>query len=154
MEVASKFRKLYLVRKFIFFFLFISFLIFTQSYDRPNNNNKQTDIYETIIFYALAVVFAAVIQLIQLIRVHKIVISETEIKLIYYFKPQKKIQISSIIDIQSERVQGSYSEAGQITSGYFQTRVTLSNNQEIIITPDKYENHGELVNVLRKKFDY
>ncbi|WP_394773533.1 hypothetical protein [Flavobacterium sp.] len=58
------------------------------------------------------------------------------------------IPFSSIVNIQTERIQGSDSYAGQITPGYFESTIFLENGKELIIDPD-YDNYLEIVVAVR-----
>ncbi|WP_316635586.1 hypothetical protein [uncultured Flavobacterium sp.] len=57
---------------------------------------------------------------------------------------------SSVLKVQTERVQGSYSDVGQITTGYFESIVFLENGTELLISPDHFENYQELIIAIRE----
>ncbi|WP_146194592.1 hypothetical protein [Flavobacterium crocinum] len=59
------------------------------------------------------------------------------------------IPFSSITKVQTKRIQGSYTKAGQITTGYFESTVYLENGEELLISPDHFENYPELIVAIR-----
>ncbi|MTH14138.1 hypothetical protein [Flavobacterium sp. LC2016-01] len=59
------------------------------------------------------------------------------------------IPYSSVLKVQTERIQGSYSDAGQITTGYFESTVFLENGTELLISPDHFENYHEIIVAIR-----
>jgi len=60
------------------------------------------------------------------------------------------IPYSSVSKVQTERIQGSYSDAGQITTGYFESTVFLEDRTELLISPDHFENYQEIIIAIRE----
>ncbi|WP_337964770.1 hypothetical protein [uncultured Flavobacterium sp.] len=60
------------------------------------------------------------------------------------------IPYSSVLKVQTERIQGSYSDAGQITTGYFESTVFLEDGTELLISPDHFENYQKIIIAIRE----
>lgn len=102
----------------------------------------------SIIFLALSIFFH-----IQKLRaVTEIIVLEKGIQKISLASHKTEfIPFSSMANIQTERIQGSYSDAGQITTGYFESTILLENGEELLISPDQYDNYKEIVVAIRDK---
>lgn len=145
MEISSKFRTLFLIRKNIFFFLFVTFFLLVLLHDLSNN------IPETIL---TAIIFLGICVLIQLVRlrsVHRIIVSDKGIKKISLISREEEfISFSSIENIRTVRVQGMYSDAGQITEGYYESEIFLKDKKKLLITPDHFENYQEIIGAIKQ----
>ena len=146
MEVNSKFRVLFLIRKNIIFFLFAGLCLWMLI----------SGIFESVSgLISAAIIFLAICALVQLINLHsvfKIIISENGIIKISFISGERElIPFSSIINIIMQRVDGlSTSDAGQITTGYYESLITLKNNRKLTISPDHFENYEELIRAIKK----
>lgn len=148
MEIASKFRFLFLVRKNIFFFLFVTFILFALLHDLSN------PIQETILILILFLGFCIIIQLIRLRSLSKIIVSDKGIRKISIISGiEEFIPFSSIENIQRQRIQGMSNMTGQITDGYYETLINLRNKKKLLITPDHFENYQEIIKAIRNRYE-
>ena len=94
-------------------------------------------------------------QIINLRSVFKIIVSEKGIIKTSFISNEKEfIPFSSIANIQLTRVNGySTSDAGQITTGYFESLITLKNNKKLIISPDYFENYQEIIKAIKMNME-
>ena len=145
MKIHSKFRTLYLIRINIFFFIF-DFFCLSNFFNSFRTENYKV-ILGSILFLALSIFF----HIRQLSSVNEITVLKTGIKKTTLASGKVEfIPFSSIVNIQTERVQGSYSDGGQITTGYFESTILLENGKELFINPD-YDNYLEIVVAVRNK---
>jgi hypothetical protein len=146
MKIQSKFRTLYLIRINILFFIFDFFCLSSFF------NSFRTEDFRiglgSIIFLALSIFF----HIRKLSSVNEIIVLENGIqKTTLASHSIEFIPFSSMLNIRTERVPGSYSDAGQISTGYFESIIFLENGKELLISPDQYENYYEIVIAIRDK---
>ncbi len=146
MKIHSKFRTLYLIRINIFFFIF-DFFCLSNFFNSFRTENYKV-ILGSILFLALSIFF----HIRKLSSVNEITVLKTGIKKTTLASHKEEfIPFSSMLNIKTERIQGSYSDAGQITKGYFESTIFLENGKELLISPDQYENYLEIVVAIRNK---
>jgi hypothetical protein len=143
MKVHSKLRTLFLMRKnIVFFFACFCFLTF---YDKLVTGVNET-IIAFFIFFAISIFF----QVINLHSVNELIISEEGITKINFISNKANfIPYTSIVNVQTRRIQGMYGEGGQITTGYFESILFLENGKKILISPDYFENYQEIIAKIR-----
>jgi ABC-type transport system involved in multi-copper enzyme maturation permease subunit len=145
MKIPSKFRTLFLIRVNILFFIFYFFCLYILFSGFKNED------YEAIIGSVLFLALSIFIHILKLQTVNEIVVLEDGLQKITLLSGKVEfIPFSSIVNIQTERIQGSYSDAGQITTGYFESTILLENGTELFINPD-YDNYMEIVVAIRHK---
>jgi len=145
MKIHSKFRTLYLIRINILFFIF-DFFCLSNFFNSFRTENYKV-ILGSILFLALSIFF----HILKLRTVNEIIVLEDGLQKTTLVSGKVEfITFSSIVNIQTERVQGSYSDGGQITTGYFESTILLENGKELFINPD-YDNHLEIVVAVRNK---
>ncbi len=143
MKINSKFRTLFLIRVNIVFFIIDSFCLYYLFNGFRNQDYKV--ILESILFLALSIF----IHILKLRTVNEITVIEDGLQKTTLLSGKVEfIPFSSIVNIQTERIQGSDSYAGQITPGYFESTIFLENGKELIIDPD-YDNYLEIVVAVR-----
>lgn len=146
MKLHSKFRTLYLIRINILFFIF-DFFCLSSFFNSFRTENFQV-ILGSIIFLALSLFF----HIRKLSSVNEIIVLEKGIQRTTLASHKAEfIPFSAMVNIQTERIQGSYSDAGQITTGYFESTIFLENGKELLISPDQYDNYQEIVVAIRQK---
>ncbi|WP_140506216.1 hypothetical protein [Flavobacterium pectinovorum] len=102
----------------------------------------------SIIFLALSIFF----HIDKLRSVTEIIVLEKGLQKISLASQKTEfIPFSFMVNIRTERIQGSYSDAGQITTGYFESTILLENGEELLISPDQYDNYKEIVVAIRDK---
>ncbi|MFB9079616.1 hypothetical protein ACFFLS_06990 [Flavobacterium procerum] len=144
MKLRSKFRTLYLIRINIIFVLF-SFIALSMF-------NNDYGIYEIIIVRFLLLTFGVICQLFFLSSVNTIIVLENGLSInSIILKKTEFYLFSSITEIQNYHVQGSYGKTGQITSGYFESELFFNDGKTLKISPDCFENYGELITFIRSK---
>ena len=144
MQITSELRTLFILRKiFGIFFIFAlgcCLVIFTLK-------KNECEILLFIIFIQLISLFFLVK---NLLKVYRIRIVESGIYKTYIFhKKSQFISYNEIERVRSEKVQGSSTDAGEITLGYFQSVLITNKNQEILISPDHFENYNEIMKAIR-----
>lgn len=146
MEIHSKFRTLFLIRISILYIIFDFFCLSNFFSSFRTEDYKVT--FGAILFLALSVFFH-----IRKIRsIAEVTISENGIKISTLDSSKVEfIPFSSVLKVHTERIQGSYSDAGQITTGYFESTVILKNGRELFISPDHYENYPQIIVAIREK---
>lgn len=145
MKIPSKFRTLFLIRVNILFFIFYFFCLYILFSGFKNED------YEAIIGSILFLALSIFLHILKLRTVNQIVVLEDGLQKIALLSGKVEfIPFSSIVNIQTERIQGSYSDAGQITTGYFESTILLENGTELFINPD-YDNYMEIVVAIRHK---
>jgi hypothetical protein len=143
MKIHSKFRTLFLLKVNIVFFIIDSFCLYYLFNGLRNQDYKV--ILESILFLALSVF----IHILKLRTVNEITVLEDGLQKTTLLSGKVEfIPFSSIVNIQTERISGSDSDAGQITTGYFESTIFLENGTELCIDPD-YDNYLEIVVAVR-----
>lgn len=80
---------------------------------------------------------------------YKLVISDSGItKILLVSGKYEVIPFTDIVSVKLNHVEGLESDAGQISMGYYESIITLTNNNELLITPDYFENYRELIHAL------
>lgn len=145
MKIPSKFRTLFLIRVNILFFIFDFFCL----YILLNGFIKED--YKVILGSILFLALSIFVHILKLRTVNEIIVLEDGLQKTTLVSGKIEfIPFSSIVNIQTERIQGSYSDAGQITTGYFESTILLENGTELFINPD-YDNYMEIVVAIRHK---
>lgn len=143
MKIHSKFRTLFLIRVNILFFIIDCFCIYYLLNGLGNEDYKI--ILESILFLALSLF----IHILKLRTVNEIIVLEDGLQKTTLLSGKVEfIPFSSIVNIQTERISGSDSDGGQITTGYFESTILLENGTELCIDPD-YDNYLEIVVAVR-----
>lgn len=146
MKIHSKFRTLFLIRINILFFIF-EFFCLSNFFGGFRTENYKV-ILASVLFLALCIFF----HINKLSSVNEITVTEKGIKRTTLVSSKVElIPYSSILRVQTERVPGSSSKAGQITTGYFESVIYLENGEELLISPDHFENYPELIVTIRDK---
>lgn len=146
MKIHSKFRTLFLIRINILFVIFDFFCL--SNFFGSFRTEDYTVILASVFFLALSIFF----HINKLSSVNEITVSEKGIERTTLASSKIEfIPFSSILRVQTERVQGSYSRAGQISTGYFESKLYLENGEELLISPDHFENYQELIVAIREK---
>lgn len=146
MKIHSKFRTLFLIRINILFILFDFFCISKFFGSFRTEDYKIT--LASVVFLAVSIFF----HVNKLSSVNEIIVSEKGIKKTTLASSKIDfIAYSSILRVQTERIQGSYSRGGQITTGYFESIIYFENGEEMLISPDHFENYQELIVAIRDK---
>jgi hypothetical protein len=144
MECISEFRILFLLRKisgFLFTFCVCCFLI-----NRGLNRNES----ELIIISLIILTISALMLKNRLWKIYKIKVVENGILKIPVFKNKEQlILFTDIKEVRSEKVDGSSSDAGEITLGYFESILILNTNEKILISPDYFENYRDIMRTIK-----
>ncbi|AWK05027.1 hypothetical protein HYN56_12630 [Flavobacterium crocinum] len=144
MEIHSKFRTLFLIKINI---LFLIFDLFCLSYFF---DSFRTEDFKVTIVSVICLALSIFFHINQLSLINEITITEKGIKRTTLASSKVDfIPFSSITKVQTKRIQGSYTKAGQITTGYFESTVYLENGEELLISPDHFENYPELIVAIR-----
>jgi len=146
MKIQSKFRTIYLFRINVFFVIFDFFCLYL-FFNSFKTESVQVGL-GSIIFLALSIYF----HIRTLRSVNEITVLENGLqKTTLVSNKAEFIPFSSMVNIKTERISGSYSDAGQITTGYFESTVFLEDGTELLLSPDQYENYKEIVVAIRQK---
>ncbi|TPG41702.1 hypothetical protein EAH81_09485 [Flavobacterium pectinovorum] len=146
MKIHSKFRTLYLIRINMFYIIFDFFCL--SSFFNSFRTEDFIVGLGSIIFLALSIFF----HIDKLRSVTEIIVLEKGLQKISLASQKTEfIPFSFMVNIRTERIQGSYSDAGQITTGYFESTILLENGEELLISPDQYDNYKEIVVAIRDK---
>lgn len=146
MKIYSKFRTLFLIRINILFFIFDFFCLSKFFGSFRTEDYKIT--LASVVFLALSIFF----HISKLSSVNEITVLEKGLERTTLASSKVEfIPFSSVLRVQTKRVEGSFSDAGQITTGYFESMVYLENGKEILISPDHFENYQELIVNIRDK---
>lgn len=147
MNIISKFRTLFLIRKSIVFVFFS--IIWLSVFFQGIHETESQAVSTAIIMFVISAIF----QIINLKSVYKIMISNEGITKAYIISRQSEfIPFSNIKNTQLNHVRGTWTDAGQITEGYYESVIILKNNKILLITPDYFENYKELIKVLSYNF--
>ncbi|MBZ4034491.1 hypothetical protein K6T82_06920 [Flavobacterium sp. 17A] len=146
MKIHSKFRTLYLIRINILFILF-DFFCLSKFFGSFRTEDYKIAL-ASVVFLAVSIFF----HINKLSSVNEIIVSEKGIKRTTLASSKVEfIAYSSILRVEIARIQGSYSRGGQISTGYFESTIYLENGEEILISPDHFENYPELIVAIRDK---
>ena len=144
MKVISKFRTLFFLRKVLFVLfldLILCFFIL---------GGLVSESYVAVYIFLIITVFALYYQYESFNSVNRIIVTDDGITIIPFLsKKEKFISFSEINRIRSERVNGSSNDVGEITSGYFESIIELYGNEELLISPDHFENYNEIIMTIR-----
>ncbi|WP_426485925.1 hypothetical protein [Flavobacterium sp. 2] len=146
MKIHSKFRTLFLIR-INFVYVIVDFICLSYFFGSFRTENyKET--FGSLLFLALSLFFH-----INLIRsVYEITVTQKGIKRKTLASNKEDfIPYTSILKVETVRIQGSYTKAGQITTGYFESTVFLKDGTELLISPDHFENYREIIVAIRSK---
>lgn len=146
MEIHSKFRTIYLIRINILYIIF-NFFCLSNFFGSFRTENYKV-ILGSVVFLTLSIFF----HIRTLRSVNEITVSEKGITTTTLVSHKVEfIPYSSIVKVQTERVSGSDSDGGQITTGYFESTVFLENGKELLISPDYFDNYPQLIVAIRSK---
>ncbi|OMQ08815.1 hypothetical protein [[Flexibacter] sp. ATCC 35103] len=130
MKIPSKFRTLLLIRVNILFFIFYFFCLYILFSGFKNED------YEVIIGSVLFLALSIFIHILKLRTVNEIVVLEDGLQKIALLSGKVEfIPFSSIVNIHTERIQGSYSDAGQITTVILKVQFFLKMVHNYLLTP-------------------
>ena len=140
MEISSNFRTLFLVRvNFVFVVVFIVCSYFVIDGFTESNFIK-------VIISIILLSISAYLQFLNLGKIFKIKVSAKGINKTYFFYDKhENIPFSSIKSVRLEKVDGLSTDAGKISLGYYESVMTLDNDETLILSPDKYENYHEIM---------
>jgi ABC-type siderophore export system fused ATPase/permease subunit len=144
MKITSEFRILFIIRK-ILGITFISAVgcFFINSALEKN----EWEILLLIIFSELILLFFLVK---DFQKIYKIKVAENGIyKISVFLNKTQFIPYNEIKTVRSEKVQGSSTDAGEITLGYFESVLITDKNQKILISPDHFENYNEIMKTIK-----
>ena len=144
MKITSEFRTLFIVRKIlgITSILAIGCFLIISALEKKE--------WEML----LLILFAELILLYFLIKdfqkIYKIKVAENGIyKISIFLNKAEFIPYKEIKTVRSEKVQGSSTDAGEITLGYFESVLITNKNQKILISPDNFENYNEIMKAIK-----
>lgn len=81
----------------------------------------------------------------------KITVSDNSIEIIQNVGFRKKtFSIENLSEINMKREEGLYSKSGKISDGYYYTELIFKTGENLIISPDHYENYRELIFEIKK----
>lgn len=145
MIVASKFEKLYLLRKAFIPLICIGLSLLLL--DIKIYYKKDIDIIFPV-FFLLIVGF--LVLLFNLNSIYKLIVEESIITKIYILSRNKEsIPYTSIKSSNKEFIDGGYIfEVGQISDGYYKYVFNLEKNKELIVSPLYFKNYNQLVTAI------
>lgn len=144
MKITSQFRTLFIIRKIlgIVFILAFGWFFINLTFQK-----KEWEILSIILFLE-AILLYFFIRSLQ--KIYSIVVVEIGIfKTSILNNKTEFILYKEIKTVHSEKVQGSSTEAGQITLGYFESVLITYSNQKILISPDNFENYNEIMQAIK-----
>ncbi len=145
MKIHSKFRTLFLIRINLVYIIF-DFICLSYFFDSFRTENYKIT-FGSLIFLALSFFF----HINTMSSIYEITVTKKGIKRkTLTSKKVEFIPYSSVLKVQTERIQGSYSDAGQITTGYFESTVFLEDGTELLISPDHFENYQKIIIAIRE----
>ena len=146
MEVISKFRIFFLIRKnFIFFiiFTFFAFLLVLSIIE-----GESQIISAMVITIGITLIF----QVINLRSVNQITILENSIIRTHFLTGEKKqIKFSQIKKIEQRRLLGLFARFRR--KELFEHVIILNNNSELLINPNYFSNYLDLIDALYNNFE-
>ena len=144
MKLNSKFRTLFIVRKSlgIILILAIGLILINLSLKK-----KEWEILFVIIFVQIIFMFFLIKDLRKIYTIN--VVEDGFYKISYFKNKTEFISFKEIKNIYSEKIQGSSTDAGEITLGYFESIIITETNQKIIISPDYFDNYNEIKTIIK-----
>ena len=81
----------------------------------------------------------------------KITISDNSIEIIQNIGFRKKtFSLENLSEINMKREEGLYSKSGKISDGFYYTELIFKTGENLIISPDHYENYKDLIFAIKK----
>jgi hypothetical protein len=146
MIVVSKFEKLYLLRNAFIPIICIGLSLLLS--DIKIYYKKDIDVIFPVFFLSI---LGCLVLLYNLNSIYKIIVEETTITKVYFLsRKTENIPYASIKSLNKEFIDGSFSDAGQITSGYYRYVFNLEKNKELIVSPLYFKNCNELITAINK----
>ena len=144
MKITSEFRTLFVMRKVlgIIFILVVGLFFINLALEK-----NECEILFLILLLELISLFFLVK---DLLKIYRIKVVENGIYKISVFQNKSEfILYKEIKTVRSEKVQGSSTDAGEITLGYFESVLITDKNQKILISPDYFENYNEIIKTIK-----
>ncbi|WP_432670920.1 hypothetical protein [Flavobacterium sp. SM2513] len=147
MNLSSKFNSFYLIKLGFFPTLCIGFSLLL--IDVKLNYKKDISVVVPVL---VLVIIGAIILYYNLKRVFSIVLEEKHITKTYFFSKKKEVIPYDLIkSLNTERIEPSYSDAGQITDGYYDFSFTLKDGKELNVSPAYFDNYLELIKRINER---
>ena len=144
MNLTSKFRTLFIVRKILGI---ISIIVIGLIFINLTFQKKEYEILYIMIFVQIIILFLLINDLRKIYNIN--VVEDGFYKISYFKNKTEFISFKEIKNIYSEKIQGSSTDAGEITLGYFESIIITETNQKIIISPDYFDNYNEIKTIIK-----
>ena len=147
--MKSKFRMLFLTRIIFGFIVFLSGLIFLLN--RLINFDKT--MYLSLILVSVLLSFLIYVS-IDLFKVCSIEISEKGlIKTFLFSRNKNEIAFTDILSVERHKTSLKDTRLINISDGYYFSVIKLENEEDLIISPDYYENYNEMIEFIKSKIN-
>ncbi|WP_396193145.1 hypothetical protein [Flavobacterium sp.] len=147
--MKSKFRMLFLTRIIFGFIVFLSGLIFLLN--RLINFDKT--MYLSLILVSVLLSFLIYVS-IDLFKVCSIEISEKcLIKTFLFSRNKYEIAFTDILNVERYKTSLKDTRLINISDGYYFSVIKLENEEDLIISPDYYENYNEMIEFIKSKIN-
>lgn len=147
--MKSKFRMLFLTRIIFGFIVFLSGLIFLLN--RLINFDKT--MYLSLILVSVLLSFLIYVS-IDLFKVCSIEISEKGLIKTFLFSRNKyEIAFTDILSVERHKTSLKDTRLINISDGYYFSVIKLENEEDLIISPDYYENYNEMIEFIKSKIN-
>jgi len=146
--ITSKFRKLYLVKLLCGYLAAIFGVFICMKFI-----DKTKSTHDILFLFLIVIIYFFVIGSYIFLKLTKVTVGRNHLELQSFLGIRKRIiDYNEIVNVDRLKII-QYSKGGQISDGFYSSKITLSDGNSFILSPDKFENYNQMMIFLKNNLN-